>query len=109
LVVCRPFSDAHNRVTLLGRLASDAVLDAAYAWLCHRRRDYPADADVWSFRRHRPGDKRLIQADLIAGEFRFSLLERITLKDGRDIDLWSARDVLVLKALTVVLPPSTWC
>lgn len=28
---------------------------------------------------------------------------RITLKDGTDIDLWAARDALVLKALTIVL------
>ncbi len=87
----------------LARLASDTVLDAAYVWLCHRRRDYPADADVWSFRRHWPGEKRCIQADLLAGDFRFGLLDRITLKDGSDIDLWSARDALVLKALTIVL------
>ncbi len=86
-----------------GRLASDAVLDVAYGWLCHRRRDYPADADVWSFRRHWPGEKRRIQADLFAGDFRFGLLDRITLKDGSDIDLWSARDALVLKALAIVL------
>ncbi len=26
------------------------VLDTAYDWLCKRRRNYPADADVWSFR-----------------------------------------------------------
>jgi hypothetical protein len=31
---------------ILTRLASDAVLDAAYAWLCRRRRDWPASADI---------------------------------------------------------------
>jgi len=30
--VYRPFSFAHGRVMPLGRLASDAVLDAAYGW-----------------------------------------------------------------------------
>ncbi len=98
---------------LLGRLASDAVLDVAYGWLCHRRRDYPADADAWSFRRHWPGENRRIQADLLAEDFRFALLDRITLKDGSDIDLWSARDALVLKALAIVLsdvlPVSACC
>jgi hypothetical protein len=33
-----------------------------------------------------------------AGSFRFSLLTRITLKDGEETDLWSARDALVLFA-----------
>jgi len=98
---------------LLARLASNAVLDDAYRWLCHRRRDYPADADVWSFRRHWPIEKGRIQADLVAEKFRFGLLNRVTLKDGTDIDLWAARDALVLKALTIVLsdvlPVSSRC
>ncbi len=44
-----------------------------------------------------------IKAELVAGRYRFGLLTRITLADGEDIDLWSARDALVLKALTIVL------
>ena len=88
---------------LLDRLASDAVLDAAYEWLCHRRRDYPADADVWSLRRGWVNEKARLRRALVAGRFRFGLLDRITLADGSDIDLWSARDALVLKALAIVL------
>ena len=60
---------------LRARLASDHVLEAAHAWLCHRRRDYPADADVWAFRRRWPVEKSCIQADLLTGEYRFALLE----------------------------------
>jgi RNA-directed DNA polymerase len=46
--------------------------------------------------------------------YRFSLLTRIiTLKDGDDTNLWSARDALVLKALALVLekhlPVSSRC
>jgi len=33
---------------MLNRLASDAVLDAAYGWLCHRRRDYPDDGALFA-------------------------------------------------------------
>jgi hypothetical protein len=43
-----------KRSMILTRLASDAVLDAAYAWLCRRRRDWPAIADIWSFRHRWP-------------------------------------------------------
>ncbi len=50
---------------------------------------------------------------MAAGCFRFGLLTRITLKDGEEIDLWSARDALVLKVLAIVLakhlPVSTRC
>jgi hypothetical protein len=88
---------------MLTRLASDKVLDAAYDWLCHRRRKYPANNDVWTLRHRWADEKRRIQSDLLAGNYCFDLLNRITLANGDDIDLWSARDALVLKALTMVL------
>ena len=87
----------------LTRLASDDILDAAYTWLCNQRRDYPSDSDVWSFRRDWAAEKQRIRSDLLAGCYRFGLLDRITLADGSDIDLWLSGDALVLKALTIVL------
>ena len=51
-------------MTILTKIAADAVLDAAFAWLCKRRRDYPADADVWDFRRKWPTKKAHIRATL---------------------------------------------
>ena len=40
-------------MAILAELTSDDVLDTAYDWLCRRRRAYPADADVWSFRQRK--------------------------------------------------------
>jgi len=88
---------------LFDSLSFDAVLDAACEWLCHRRRDYPDHADVWSFRRDWATEKARIKGEVVAGRFRFGLLDRITKADSDVIDLWSARDALVLKALTIVL------
>ncbi len=88
---------------ILTQLTSDDVLDTAYDWLCRRRRAYPEDADVWLFRQAWAREKNKLKAALAAGRFRFGLLTRITLADGEEIDLWSARDALVLKALTIVL------
>ncbi len=100
-------------MAILAELTSDDVLDTAYDWLCRRRRAYPADADVWSFRQVWAQEKDKLKAALASGRFRFGLLTRITLADGEDIDLWSARDALVLKALAIVLakhlPISTRC
>ena len=31
-------------------LANSKLLDAAYRWLCHQRRAWPANADVWHLR-----------------------------------------------------------
>ena len=90
-------------MTLLAAIASDSVLDAAFAWLCKRRRDYPDHADVWEFRRNWPQEKDRIRAELPSGRYRFGLLDRVALANGDEIDLWSARDALVLKALTIVL------
>jgi hypothetical protein len=68
---------------------------------------------VWSFRQQWPVEKGRLKAELAAGRYRFGLLTRITLVDCEDVDLWSARDALVLKALTIVLakhlPISTRC
>jgi hypothetical protein len=33
---------------------AEPVLAQAYAWLCRQRRDYPPDADIWTFRRRWP-------------------------------------------------------
>ncbi len=87
-------------MAILAELTSDDVLDTAYDWLCRRRRNYPADADVWSFRHQWPVEKGRLKAELAAGRYRFGLLTRITLVDGEEVDLWSARDALVLKVLT---------
>lgn len=56
---------------LIEQIASDAVLDEAYAWLCHRRRDYPANADIWPFRRNWNVEKRRVQDNLLTNSYRF--------------------------------------
>jgi hypothetical protein len=54
---------------LTDRFVSDAVLDAAYLWLCKQRRRWPDVADVWSFRRDWPVEKVRIQTELSMGRF----------------------------------------
>ena len=90
-------------MTILVQLASDEVLDSAFEWLCRRRLNYSPNSDVWAFRRDWQAEKQRVKNELLSGDYRFSLLTRITLKDGEDTDLWSARDALVLKALAIVL------
>jgi hypothetical protein len=100
-------------MAIIEELASDDVLDSAYEWLCRRRRDYSANSDVWALRRCWPREKERIKGELLSGNYRFSLLSRITLKNGEETDLWSARDALVLKALAIGLgkhlPVSSRC
>ena len=51
----------------LADLASAPLLDRAFEWLCRRRRIYPPDADIWTFRRRWPEEKERL------GENRFVL------------------------------------
>jgi len=88
-------------------------LDAAYDWLCHRRKNYPANADIWWLRQRWQSEKPLLVRELATGRLRFEPLRQITLKTGETIELWSARDALVLKmlawSLADVLPASERC
>src|SRR5439155_27174992 len=71
-------------------------------WLCRQRRDYPPDADVWHRRFHWDAERIRLEAELRTGAFRFGPLSVVTKADGEVLYLWSARDALVLKALTLV-------
>jgi RNA-directed DNA polymerase len=52
------------RQSLLSQIASDDVLDVAYEWLCQRRKDYPANADVWLLRFKWQQEKTQLQREL---------------------------------------------
>ncbi len=65
-------------MAILAELTSDDVLDTAYEWLCRRRRDYPAAADVWSFRQAWAQEKDTLKTALASGRYRFNLLTRVT-------------------------------
>ena len=86
-------------------IVTDAVLDQAFVWLCKRRKDYPAAADCWAFRRRWPQERARLRTELLAGEYQISLLSRVTRRDGGAVDLWASRDAVVLKAIALVLTP----
>ena len=88
---------------MLSELASDAVIDVAYEWLCHQRRHWSADIDVWDLRFHWDTEKQAIQQTLLRGNYRFDPMSRVTKTKGEVVHVWSSRDALVLKALAIVL------
>ena len=83
-------------------IASDEVIEAAYAWLCERRKDYSANNDVWNVRWRWAQIKPQLQAELLAGTYRFSAVHRLGSDEGA-VEVWSALDALVLKAMAIVL------
>lgn len=62
-----------------------------------------AAADVWSFRLRWQDEQERLTTQLIQGTYRFELLSRVTLRSGEEVDIWSARDAVVLKALSLVV------
>ena len=86
-------------------LANSKLLDAAYRWLCHQRRAWPANADVWHLRFTWETARPQLLAQLGAGTYRFAALDKITKANGEVVHVWGARDALVLKVLALALAP----
>ena len=87
----------------LADVANDALIDRAFAWVCKQRRCWPDASDIWSLRRSWPDEKKRLRRELASRRFRFGLQQRVRNRDGEHFDLWSARDAVVLKALTLAL------
>ena len=87
----------------LDDLLDEGILESAYTWLCKRRRNYPDHADVWNFRRHWRREIDRLRRELLEGSYRLELLSRTTLANAEEVDLFSARDALLFKALALVL------
>jgi RNA-directed DNA polymerase len=87
---------------LMEEVVSDEVIDEAYRWLCHRRKNYSFNNDVWTLRWLWPHVKSRLQAQLLAGDYQFESLHLIP-DSPEHVALWSSRDSLVQKAMAIVL------
>ncbi len=87
---------------LMAEIASDAVLEEAYEWLCVRRQRYAPNNDVWTLRWRWAQVKAQVQTLLLTGQYRFDAMDMIPASEDQ-VALWSSRDALVLKALALVL------
>jgi len=88
--------------TLIEQIASNQNLAEAFDWLCHQRREYSHNNDVWDIRRRWEENRPQLQKDLLAGTYHLSPQQEIRLEDDT-LELWSALDSLVLKAVAIVL------
>ena len=87
---------------LIQKIASDALIDTAYEWLCKRRKDYSHNDDVCDIRFRWAEFKPHLQKRLLAGEYAISS-QIVINTPNRRTELWSAKDALVLKAISIVL------
>ncbi|MFK0730525.1 MAG: hypothetical protein ACFKPT_25590 [Gloeotrichia echinulata GP01] len=87
---------------LIDRIASDEVLEQAFAWMCEKRAHHHFNSDVWQVRRWWHKKKLRIQQLLRAGSYQFRELRLFWAEDER-VEYWSSLDALVLKAMAIVL------
>lgn len=76
----------------------DAEWQSAYEWLCRQRRRAPANADIWHLRWIWPQIKNALYTSVVCGDYQLSPMQVVSgrkKQEGRV--LWSARDALVLK------------
>ena len=107
---------AHRRCWNRNAASAQSVgeyLQEAFVWLVHRRAKQHHNNDIWDLRANRVRELSAIEHALARGTYRFSPLRRVMTKTGEELDVWCARDALVLKALALclakVLPRSTRC
>ena len=85
-------------------MAQRAPLEQAYAHVCEQRKRHSPHNSIWQLRGQWPQERTRIQRDLLYGQYRFEQLRRYHI-GGSHIDVWSARDAVVLKALALELKP----
>jgi hypothetical protein len=86
----------------MDEIASEPVLDEAYAWLCERRLDYSPNDDVWDVRWRWAELRPKLQEWLRAGVYRIGAVRRFPAGDVT-VEVRPALDALVLKATALVL------
>ena len=74
---------------LIAQIASNAVLEQAYVWLCKRRLGCHYNDDVWHLRFHWHAEKSVIQQQLLEGEYQFSPCRSVPTQQGW-IGRWNA-------------------
>lgn len=89
--------------SLLNRILDTANINAAYDWLCQRRKEYSANSDVWDFRFRWSRERQALVESLSNGNYRFSPVTLYAV-EGEVRCVWCAADALVLRAIAQVLP-----
>ena len=103
--VVRQFGLAEGREQMtdwIEEIVSDEVMQQAYEWVCQRRRDDSSNDDVWDLRWRWDKIRPVLQTALRTGTYRIGSTRRLRV-EHEVLEIWSARDALVLKAVAVVV------
>jgi RNA-directed DNA polymerase len=73
-----------------------AAWQAAWRWLCQRRRHAPPNADIWHLRFHWALQGERLYQQLQDGRYRLAPMQ-VLRRGGRSWVQWCAQDALILK------------
>ena len=79
------------------------IFHEAYLWLCKYRKKHPPGSDIWNFRHSWKVQAEAIMKVFRRGTCRLGLQQKVTLRDGETVALWSSADALVIKVLTRII------
>lgn len=75
-------------------------IDQAYEWLCHRRKHYHFNNDVWHLRIHWQRTRARLIRLMKTGAYAFDWVRVVRTPERRSVQ-WQAQDVLVLKTISL--------
>ena len=77
-------------------------LKNAFKWLCAQRKNASPNSDIWDLRLNINTLLPQIASQISAGTYTLSPVKKITIQ-GKQASLWSSKDSLVLKTITLIL------
>ena len=92
---------------MLKEIISERCLEKAYNILCNQRKNYIAQSDIWDLRHNWLIYKKDIKTQITAGTYNFDPVTEYTNKNQEICYKRTARDAVVLKAVSLVLAEYT--
>ncbi|BEO54296.1 hypothetical protein SMQE21_42360 [Serratia marcescens] len=83
---------------------STEAWQAAYRWLCQRRRHAPPNADIWHLRFHWAQQEKQLWQQLQNGHYRLAPMQ-VLRRGARSWVQWCAQDALILKWAALLAEP----
>jgi hypothetical protein len=80
-----------------------SLLEVTKEWLFELRKQYSSNSDVWDLCRNWETLKHTLLDALNSGHYEFDPLQRYEVNTGVYLSLWSSRDMIALKVISLTL------
>ncbi|MCP4176663.1 MAG: reverse transcriptase [bacterium] len=86
----------------MGNRITEKQIQKAFDKVCHRRKEYSCNNDIWDLRHNWKERKSELLDKLNDGTYRFDSAKEFTLDEER-FEIWSSVDAIVIETLTILL------